>query len=110
MSVGLGGTNVPQFTVAGGLFAGAIAARHRHGVCFTHNTAQHSMPHRAYTMRSATGALVAPQTSWTLTSAQTSPAFDPRDSTFVSGNATLLSALRAAFPDNVGLIARLTSF
>ena len=57
------------------------------------------------------GALLANGTSWALTGAQTTPAFDPRDSQLVEGNASLLAHLYKTFPRPThGLIARLTSF
>ena len=57
------------------------------------------------------GALLANGTTWALTGAQTTPAFDPHDSQLVEGNATLLAHFYKTFPRPThALIARLTSF
>jgi len=56
------------------------------------------------------GALLATNTSWAFTGAQTTPAFDPRDSTMVAGNDKLLHQFYEGFPSYRALIHRLTSF
>ena len=53
---------------------------------------------------------VATQTTWALTGAQNTPGFDPRDSVMAADNKTLLEQFYEAFPDDVALIKRLTSF
>lgn len=57
-----------------------------------------------------TGALLRADATWAMTAAQTTPAFDPRDSTMAGGNQSLLANFYTAFPAHRALIQRLTSF
>jgi predicted cupin superfamily sugar epimerase len=66
---------------------------------------QHTIPGRTWT-----GALLAKGTSWALTGAGTTPAFDPRDSHMAADNPTALAEFHRRFPDHRALIDRLTSF
>ena len=56
------------------------------------------------------GALLAADTTWCMTGAQTTPAFDPRDSTMAATNATLVQQFLARFPGHRSLIKRLIAF
>lgn len=56
------------------------------------------------------GALLADGVSWALTGAETTPAFDPRDSKMAASNASLMSQFYRRFPDHEEIIMRLTSF
>ena len=56
------------------------------------------------------GMLLDPDTTWALTGAQNSPAFDPRDSFMAFDNATLVAQFYATYPHNQQLIDRLLAF
>ena len=56
------------------------------------------------------GMLLERGTTWALTGAQNTPAFDPRDSFMAGDNATIVARLYATFPEQRHLIDTLLSF
>eukprot|EP00041_Stephanoeca_diplocostata_P007455 m.105957 g.105957 ORF g.105957 m.105957 type:complete len:206 (+) comp16886_c0_seq1:116-733(+) len=56
------------------------------------------------------GALLPATTSWVLTGAQNTPAYDPRDATMATADAKIVAQLRAKFPTDAAILDRLLSF